>query len=425
MKITCESCQKSFNAADKYAGKRVKCPNCQNPIDLPELQSVASEVASAVDLNSLEAIEKRGEALVFERKRKPMTLKEAQAAAQVTSDKPAPPADPRIRICPRCSRKIRSEDIYVDLICSHCGTPIPGRELAPEEQARYMDSMSNRQATGVSFYGGFTGALIYPTRALPAILLGAGIAVAVIALPLLGILAFTASAGLNPLAAKEAEQNTAWVGMFLTAMFAIEGIYFGAVAYYVAIDVIRATTANNEQPPGLTWNIINLGAALGGYAALIAVFMLIVIALAGGVPMSSSDFEQLASPLKLGILALLTFGVPMNLIGLASSHALDGLNPVKVFRSIGRLVGHYIFLFLVVLIYLSINIAIMYALISWAWPMIAGAAQHGLQAGFLRMLGGVAAWGVVIAAGFYFAYGIGRVLGLFCRTYREDIDFEM
>ena len=53
------------------------------------------------------------------------------------------------------------------------------------------------------------------------------------------------------------------------------------------------------------------------------------------------------------------------------------------------------------------------------------AAQHGIKEGFVKMLGGLGAWTTVIGAGFYFAYAFGRILGLFARTFREDIDFEL
>jgi len=353
-----------------------------------------------------------------------MTLAEAQAAAAAAETRPSKVIDPRIRTCPQCRREARSEDIYIDLICNHCGMVIPGHELA-DKSTKYTDGLSGRMTAGVSFYAGFTGALAYPSRAIAAILLAAGIAIAAIAVPMLGILAFTSAASLNPASGEDAATSSAWVGMFLTTMFMLEGVYFGAVAYYAAIDAIRATTAGNEQPPNLTWNVVNLGAALAGYAAMIALYAVIVVALAGGLPTQQERLDQLMQPLNLVILGILTFGVPMNMIGLASSHAMDGLNPVRVARSIGRLFGHYLFLFLIVLIYLGLNFGVMFAIMSWAGPAIQTAAREGMKAGLLNVLGGVAAWGIVVGAGFYFAYCIGRVLGLFCRTYRQQIDFEM
>ena len=409
MKLNCPSCSKSLNIPDKYAGKKVKCPSCEQPIRIPNAQPVPDAEADdgGFDLASLGDMESHGQAVVFERRGKPMTLKEAQAAqasktaAEQTEKKPT---DPRMRICPRCQKKVTSNDIYVDLICSHCGAPIPGQELASEEKARYLDSMANRMGKGVSFYAGFTGALIYPTRAITAIGLGAAIAVGTIAVPLLGILAFTQAGALNPLTADESKDSAAWVGMFLTVMFSVEAAYFGAVAFHVVIDAIRATTALNEQPPNLTWNVINLGAALGGYVALLFGYALVVLLMIGGVPTSADDFANLMKPLSLLILSLMTFSVPMNIIGLSSTTAMDGLHPVKVAKSIGKTIGHYFFLFLIVLIYLAINFGIMYGVMSWAGPKIEAAATRGLDAGFGNMLLGVLAWGIVIGSGFYFAY---------------------
>ena len=134
-------------------------------------------------------------------------------------------------------------------------------------------------------------------------------------------------------------------------------------------------------------------------------------------PTSKEALDNLSSPWRLLVIAILTFSVPMNMIGLASSHALDGLNPLRVFKSIGRVIGHYTFLFLIVLLYLCIYVALMYGIMSWAVPYILDAMQKGLSGGLLRMLLGIAAWSLLIGLAFYFAYSIGRVLGLFTRKY--------
>ena len=106
-----------------------------------------------------------------------------------------------------------------------------------------------------------------PENYLPILLfIGVGIALGTIAVPLLGVLAFTQSANLNDLNRRDADPSggAGWVAYFLTVAFIAQAIYFGSVAYYALIDTIRSTSAGNEQPPTLTWNIVNLGAALGG-----------------------------------------------------------------------------------------------------------------------------------------------------------------
>jgi len=211
-------------------------------------------------------------------------------------------------------------------------------------------------------------------------------------------------------------------------MFALEGAYFGSVAYYCLIDTIRSTVGGNEHPPPLTWNITKLGAALGGYVALIGFYLVVILVLVtayGGVPTSLADFSVLGKPLSLAVLAIMTFSIPMNIIGLASTEPLDGLNPAKVGLSILRVIGHYIFMFLIVILYVGFYVGILYAIMSWAGPAMKQAAAQGIEVGYKNLLGGIAGWAVLIGMGFYFAYMIGRILGLFARTYRERMAFEL
>ncbi len=424
MKVRCPNCGKVLRAPDEWAGRKAKCPGCKRPVPLPEDGSSSPDDGLGFDLGTLDSIESAGEAVVHERRAKPMTLKEAQAAAE-----PAPAAtDPLIRSCPHCGQKVRVADPYTEVMCRHCGAGIPGLEADRGKKAKYMDSMKNRIKTEVSFYTGFTSAALYPVPAISSILLGMGIALAIIALPVSGVLAFLSASALNPVAAKE-QPDLGWVGVFLTVMFVAEGVYFGSVGYYALIDSIRATTAGNEQPPQLTWNITKLGAALGGYAALVGFYLVVILLLplasGRGFPPGREDIVVLSEPVNLIILALMTFSVPMNMIGLSSGHALDGLNPLRAAVSIGRVIGHYVFLFLIVLIYLGFYVGLMYAVMSWAGPAIMQAAREGIAAGYLNMLGGIAAWSLVMGAGFYFAYSIGRILGLFARTYKESLEFEL
>lgn len=284
----------------------------------------------------------------------------------------------------------------------------------------------------VTFYTGFGSAALYPIPALGSIGLSMVIALGAIAVILFPILGFTGASGANEISRERTDFG--WVGLFLTVMFTAEALYFGAVAYYVLIDTIRTTTSGAEQPPPLTWSPVKLGSALGGYAALLGFYALVVMLLfmarQGSMFGSLDDLQHLLSdPVSLAVLALLTFGVPMNMIGLASSHAVDGLNPVKLGPSILRTVGHYTFLFLIVVLYLGFYFGVMYAAMSWAGPMlmqaISGGSDLGLGKIMLNALMGLAAWSVLVGAALYFAYSMGRVLGLFSRTYRARLAFEL
>lgn len=431
MKVSCPNCQKVFNAPSEWGGRKVKCPGCKGSVSLPKAEDGGAKDLG-FDLGSLAGFEQVGEAIVRE-KAKPLTLKEAQAlAAAKSAEDDGEPAvtDPYVRICPGCKAKVRSLELYSDLICRLCGTPIPGREVRQTE-TRYT-TLSDRISTGLKFYSGFGSAAVYPIPALGSIGIGMAIALAIISVPLFPILGFTGASGANE--ASKSQADFGWVGIFLTVMFGLEALYFGAVAYYVMVDTIRTTTSGAEQPPPLTWGIAKLGGAVGGYAALVGFYCLIVFLLfstrVGGTPTSAEDLGRLMSdPVSLVVLALLTFGVPMNLIGLASTHPVDGLNPVKFGPSIGRTIGHYTFLFLITVLYLGFYIGVMFAVMSWAGPTILNAASGDSKAGLAKVmlssLMGLAAWSVLIGMMLYFGYCLGRVLGLYSRTYRSKLSFEL
>ena len=58
-----------------------------------------------------------------------------------------------------------------------------------------------------------------------------------------------------------------------------------------------------------------------------------------------------------------------------------------------------------------------------AGPGILRAAREGIGAGVAGMIGGLAAWSGVIGLGIYFGYVVGRILGLFARSYRDRLEF--
>ncbi|NLE61261.1 MAG: hypothetical protein GX616_23170 [Planctomycetes bacterium] len=428
MKVKCSNCQKTFHAPDEWAGRKVKCPQCKQPVSLSK-----GDDELGFDLGSLGAIETAGQAVVVERRGKPMTLREAQAAAAAAAAAEAAearpdPTDPTIRACPQCGRKVRVLDLYSEVLCRHCGAGIPAVKREDTSKLVGYKATAEGLVGRVSFYAGFTGAALYPIPAIANILTAMAIALLVIVFPLFGLVGLLKASALNT-AVKQEEGSLAWVGMFLTIMFVLEGAYFGSVAYYCLIDTIRSTIGGNEHPPALTWNITKLGAALGGYAALIGFYLLVVLVLlvacGGGMPTSLDDLAVLGRPLSLIVLAIMTFSIPMNIIGLASTEVIDGLNPAKVAVSIVHVLGHYIFMFLIVLIYVGFYVGVLYAIMSWAGPAMKEAAAQGLGVGYKSLIGGILGWSVLIGMGFYFSYMIGRILGLFARTYKENMEFEL
>lgn len=424
MKVTCPNCKKVLDAPPEWAGKRVRCPGCRKPIKLPAPETGPSKEDLGFDLDSLATMESNGHVVVRDRTRKPMTLKEAQAATVQTVERKVN-ADPTVRFCPQCAKVIRCEDVYAELICAQCGADIPSTVTPKSGYVKYNKDAGIIKAK-INFYSGFTGAALYPLPGITAIFIGMAAALGMIALPVVGAVGIVAVSNLNEVAQKT---EVTWLGQFMLGMFALEGVLFGALAYYLMIDTIRATSGGHEQPPPLTWNMSRIGSALGGYLALVAFYALAIMVLLSfsgkGFPTQADDLAPLMQPSHILILTLLTLPIPMNIIGLASGNMVNGFNPTKILLSIMRLAGHYLFLYLIVVLYMGLYIGLMIAVMNWAAPKMMEAARRGIEAGFLNLIAGALAWTVLIGLGFYFAYMLGRILGLFARTYRARLAFDL
>jgi hypothetical protein len=432
IKIRCPRCGELLPVPEKFAGKAISCPACLRAIRIPKIEGPDEPAAERpVDFDSLEAIEGAGES-VAERKpprRKRMTLAQAKAAGLEPDALAKEKArDPNTRMCPQCGTLIHAPDPYIEILCTECNEPIPGIPRTDVVDAKYAESLSQRIHHNVTFYTGFISASLYPLPALMYILLGLGVALAAIVVPAGIVVAFAAGSSLNPLAGKA---ELSWVPWFVTGMFAIEGFYFGAINYHILVDSIRGTASGTETPPPLTFSITAIGDALLGYLAIGVYYLVILVLLLlkahGGlvIPESPADLYVLRTPGNLIILAVVTFMIPMNLIGLASGRMIDGLNPARVVRSILPVFGHYTFLFLIVTLYLFIYTGVMVAVMDWAGGAILHVVRNGIDEGLMPVASGLLAWAVVVAAGLFFSYVFGRLLGLFARTYKEHLDFDI
>src|SRR5689334_5873980 len=110
MKVSCPNCQRVLQAPDEWGGRTVKCPSCKKPIALPKGDAPED---LGIEFGSLESLEGGGEAVISDRRGKPMKMKEAQAAAVVAQQNgpPVPLGDPLVRACPKCGQKVRTEDV--------------------------------------------------------------------------------------------------------------------------------------------------------------------------------------------------------------------------------------------------------------------------------------------------------------------------
>jgi len=426
MKVSCPNCNKVLQAPDEWAGKTVKCPGCKQSINLPAIEEEADD--RAFDLSSLEAIESHGQVVSAEpgKRRKPMTLKEAQAAAaQQASGEQTESVDPQMRRCSRCGQTVRVEDLYGDIICRHCGNTISGLSLA-DDGVFPRDPRGQQKKAEVSFYEGFTGAFAYPLSVMGSLVFAV---LAAFAAALLVMMLVSAVAGRMSREPISAETDFSLIGLIVTAIFAVKGLYFGAVCFQFILDTIRGTVSGVKKPARPKWNPSKFGPSASGYPILVAFYALMVLLAIrvsqGTLPTRSEHLLSLTQPGSLVFFAVILFILPMSLIGLAGGRPMEGVHPVRLFVSIKNVMGHYFFLFIILTLHAIVYVGAVSAVLGWAGPAIMQALGKGLVGALVGMVPGLIAWAVLVGVGFYFACSLGRIFGLFASTYSDRIDFRL
>lgn len=428
MKVTCPNCQKVLQAPNEWAGRQVKCPGCKQTITLPRAEDSRGPSDLGFDLGSLEAVESAGQAVVSEGRRKPLTLKQAREVAGETQEEAELPDDPQVRICPGCHERVSSEDLYSELICRNCGCAIPSRKASQAQDVQYTVATTGPGKGLSHFYTSFTGTILFPLGTLPTIIVGMAFGFIAIIIPLAALTAIGNTFNLVP---DDSQAGLGVMGIILAALMVLEGLYFNIIGYGIAIRTLNSTMRGEKRKrkkfPAPPWKINRLQEALKGYLAVLGLYLvaavLLIMLLNGQIPLQADEFIALVTPVNLIVLALLTFTIPIHLIGLASRWPMQGLRPSRLLKSISQLSGHYVFLVLIMWIYLCIYAGLVVAAITWALPSIAEGIRKGLPGGIVPLLMGATAWAVAVGLGFYFAYVIGRLLGIFSATYRHKLQF--
>jgi len=429
MKLRCPRCEKVLNVPDKYAGKAIRCPSCNRGFQVPQMKQsvVGAGGGGGLDLEDFARQEKSTQQLSEEERAEI----EAKAAADAAAN-----TDPNIRICPACGAKTRSDDPKVDILCSHCWKPISATAGGGLDSGRSVKQVKKFQpfAKG-GFYTEVGSAMVYPMAALWSILTSGGIAFLAGILPVavvrVGATVMTFS---NVGTAKEGEAaDFSAAALLVSGVFMAEVIFFSGVAIHTLFDVVRSTSIGEDAPPKMTWNLGDIAKSSISWLVLVVVYggMLALVDL---IFVGDKDIVQLfmkqdwASMLTVTpyIVASAAYNLayPMMLIGLALGSLGQALNLMKVGKSILRTHLHYLFLLVLVSLYLVIMLFGGGYLLFF--EMIPRVAKMGESAGS-GSLGDVAIalifWGLVMTFFFYSTYIIGRLHGLFVRSFRERLDF--
>lgn len=430
MKLRCPRCQQKLNVPDKLGGKSIRCPSCNRvfAVPKPKTGTGADLDASRMDLERLAGLEKQSTGM------SDRDLNEAIAAVEAKK-KTEQPADSKTRACPNCGKEMRIDDPYVEVLCSHCWNPIPalvqGSSVTPFQRTKRK---SKEGAAG--FYGDLTNCVVYPVQALASLLTASGIAVAAGLIP---VVVMTAMANLMQQGEVGTERgvqqaNLSTVQWILIGIFAAEVFFFSAVAIHVFLDVIRTTAIGNDAPPNLSWSPSQWGKSFLGYVTLVVYIVVMgYLVLVLTVPEDPWEmirtgrivemFKAGGTPLAIGMV-IISLGIPMNLLGLAMGGISQALNPVNIGKSVGRTHVHYAFLVVLLSVYGSLfGAAFMSIVFEWLIPQIGKMRAGSAEGDLLQVALALLAWGAVMTFYFYGTYVLGRMHGLFARSFRKELSF--
>jgi hypothetical protein len=253
----------------------------------------------------------------------------------------------------------------------------------------------------------------------------------VILLPVVGAvgIAFTVEQGRSGLTEQSplylSGVQKAFVGFVL-----LEVLFFLAVGVHAFLDVVRTTAIGTDRPPELVWNPSQWGNSILAYLALLAYYALFgVVALwVSGkgefhFPTTIAELRDRLTPGVILVAAFFTFVVPMHLIGIATSTIVRGLNPVNVGKSMAGTHVNYVFLFLLVAVYAVMFGMAFSGVVGWFAGVLERTSVAAGAGNVVQAAAGLLSWGAVIGFGFYGIYFLGRLHGLFARTFRKQLAF--
>ncbi len=430
MKLRCPRCQKKLSVPDKYAGKAIRCPSCNQGFSVPKTQAALEGpgTRSNLDLEDLAKLEAQSTEMDGDDRAEAESALETQREHEEAEG-------PKVRTCPSCKKQVPVDDPYAEMLCSHCWNPIPALIKGTGEARSERIARSRRGPGTAGFYAELASSVMYPISALGSLATAAGVAVVAGVAPVAvitgGAKVMEQSAVGTIEGVKEADLSGAT--MILMAVFAVEVAFFSAVALHAFLDCVRATSIGNDRAPNLSWNPTQWGKSLLTYVVLavyLCVATYVVSQLTVGDPLRYMLDRNVMGLIKDGGagfaigMVILTFAIPMNLIGVSLGSIAQGLNPKDVFKAIGKTHAHYVFLVLIVSVFGAL-FAAAFSMIAFDWflpqvdVMIKGSKEGNLGEVALAML----AWGAVMGVFFYGTYVLARLHGLFARTFHKKLGF--
>jgi len=430
MKVRCPRCQSAITVPNEWAGRAIRCKACNKVFTLPKPQATIAPTRTDAGLD-LEDLAKR------ERGAAEMDAESRAGAERSGEIRPvggAKPARAGTRFCPFCQKEVQVKDPYTDVLCSNCWETIPALEKPgprPRDELSQSGLLRARTVRQTGFYSGLADAFSYPAGALnsllTSVLAGAGLVLLPSAM-YIGVARAVEQGKIGP--GSQQPERLADIEYAVTGLLLVELLFFAGVAVHGFLDVVRATSGGEDKAPSLTWNPSMWRGSILAYLSLIFYYSVCLAAalwLSGEavtrMPTSAAEVGALLTPTLLAIVALFTFFVPMNLIGMSVGTIVSGLNPAKVIRSIVATHVNYLFLFLLVAAYATLYGLAFYHVVGWFGGKVRELTQAAGAGDVVEMAVGLLTASVVIGFGFYGIYLLGRLHGLFARSYRRELAF--
>jgi hypothetical protein len=404
----------------------VRCPACNRSFGVPKPKE-STGAAGGVDLASLAQLEAGTEQ---------MEAKElAQVERELASKKaPQTGSDKTLRTCPNCNKQTKVKDQYIEVLCSHCFTPIP----PPAVRADNAGRQTSRAGAGVGgFYAELVPSFLYPLPALASLLTAAGIAVLAGLLPVLMISSMKYLMQQSAVGTAEEltqKTNLTVVQLILLGIFALEILFFSAVALHMFLDVIRSTSVGVHRAPNLVWSPTQWGGSIGAFLILTIYYSLalcLLVFLTTGKSMhyfatggNLGDLLEMGGKWLLVGIVVITFGIPMNLVGMSIGSVFQAVSPARVLKSIAGTIAHYLFMVVLLSTFAIMFGSAFWALIhDWFVPQVEKMSSGSIEGNIVPVALGLLAWAGVMLLYFYGAYVLARLHGVFAKTFRKKLEF--
>ena len=161
IKFRCKSCEKKIAVRTEYAGKRVKCPGCKQPVRVPSPRPKRSSTGVPVAVGAASSDPSPGGASSISLADLAEMEENAHAELKELSPKAASrPQGRRIeggKDCPGCGSSVKPEAV----ICVHCGNNFEsGKKLKTKKDSKVGKAFSSVKDSASNVEVSWTGLLL-------------------------------------------------------------------------------------------------------------------------------------------------------------------------------------------------------------------------------------------------------------------------